>query len=66
MKTWMRFVIVVAVNVAVTASSFASLLNATLTFPKISCRSRFRWITPVLWWAVRLVMVARIWFYPEQ
>jgi hypothetical protein len=39
MKTWMRFVIVVAVNVAVTASSFASLLNATLTFPKISCNN---------------------------
>jgi len=34
MKTWMRFAIVVAANVAVATSSFADLLNVGLSFPK--------------------------------
>ncbi len=36
MKTWMRFAVVVAANVAVVTSSFASLLNVGVTYPDIN------------------------------
>jgi len=36
MKTWMRFATVVAANVAVATSSFASLLNVGVTYPDIN------------------------------
>lgn len=36
MKTWMRFAIVVAANVAVAASSFATLLGVNPSFPRVA------------------------------